>query len=213
MKLLAISGRKQSGKTTLADFILRNRKEFFGVEHGISLGWATALKIELSDKFNIPMRLLEGTDEDKNTLTTVRWKDLPHFSRLNPVELEINPEDFLTVRNLLQQWGTEVNRYTDPDIWVRVTMRNIERGKYDVVILNDTRFPNEVEAIKKIGGKVIRLTRNGKVPATHASEISLDKDNYDWSNFDAIIENERMNVSGKERVMKNLLEQWGWKNP
>lgn len=213
MKILAISGRKQSGKTTLANFLIRTRKEFFGNDDTVlCLGWATALKQELSDKFDIPLELLDGTDEDKNVPTMVRWKDLAHFSELNMKELGKEPEDYLTIRQLLQHWGTEINRRANNNVWINLAMKQVKRGNYGLVIFNDTRFSNEVEAVHKAGGKVVRLTRNGKMPATHDSEVSLDRDKFDWSKFDGIIDNEHMSISGKERVMVNLLEQWGWKN-
>ena len=102
---------------------------------------------------------------------------------------------YLTPRYALQRLGTEWGRDCWPDTWAAAAVRGAEHllsllSGPKVVAIPDVRFPNEVEHIKKAGGKVIRIKREfEKVPlvSTHPSETSL----LDWKDeeFDFVIEN------------------------
>lgn len=87
-----------------------------------------------------------------------------------------------TVRDLLQLLGTECGReILHPNIWVNTTMSN-----YDILnskwIITDTRFPNELEAVKKKGGLTIRLERNKEQGENlHISETALDNHEFDYT--------------------------------
>jgi hypothetical protein len=94
----------------------------------------------------------------------------------------------MTSRELLQYFGTDIMRQMYTNIWVDHAINTIEREQSELAILADVRFPNEVEAVKKAGGKVIRLTRECKNDE-HSSECALDEDRYDWKNFDFIVDN------------------------
>lgn len=94
------------------------------------------------------------------------------------------------VRTLLQQAGTEQGRdvYGD-DVWVDTMfswLRLIsEMWKTDQFVITDCRFENEIRAIQKRGGKVIRIVsphRNAIASAglePHISELALPDDNND----------------------------------
>ncbi len=88
----------------------------------------------------------------------------------------------LTARHALQQIGTECFRKLHPDVWVRYALTSAEsllaqdedcRG----VVVSDVRFPNEAEAIRAAGGKVVRLTRPGAgltgAAGAHESEAGI----------------------------------------
>ena len=48
-------------------------------------------------------------------------------------------------------------------------------------IITDTRFPNELEAVKRLGGITIRIERTGVGPVNnHPSEIAIDNAEYDY---------------------------------
>ena len=71
------------------------------------------------------------------------------------------------IRPMLTCWGTEIMRKKDDLYWVKkVEKIIIENQKNNIVsIVTDIRFPNEIEYIHKIGGKVIHLTMIGNEPA------------------------------------------------
>lgn len=81
---------------------------------------------------------------------------------------------FPEVRELLQRMGTEVGReILGNDIWVQTALAKVKPGgKY---VITDVRFPNELAAIDKLGGKLLRIKREGYGPVNgHWSETALD---------------------------------------
>ena len=75
----------------------------------------------------------------------------------------------------------------------------------ELAIVPDIRFPNEVKAIQKAGGKVIRLTRS-PYEDSHASETSLDN----YKEFDHVINNKDMTIDETNMELLKVLREWGW---
>lgn len=77
-----------------------------------------------------------------------------------------------TIRHTLQTLGTEWGRqHMGEDFWVELWARGVEHMPR--IVADDVRFPNEAEAIRKLGGLVVRIDRPGAgsvVGAAHASE-------------------------------------------
>lgn len=90
------------------------------------------------------------------------------------------PTDWLcgkTPRFAMQTLGTQWGRHIIGEgVWVNLALRRVQQlldGGLSVVI-DDARFPDEVEAIKRLGGKVIRVDRVGAgIGATHESEAHI----------------------------------------
>ena len=71
-----------------------------------------------------------------------------------------------------------------PDAWLNAVLSQLPAGP---VVITDVRMPNEADAIKAAGGRVIRIMRPGVGPANgHITELGLD--GYD---FDASFVNDR----------------------
>ncbi len=88
-------------------------------------------------------------------------------------------KETLTPRRILQLLGTEGGRKNvHPDIWVNASMANVDKD--DNIIFTDTRFPNELKAIKDRGGISIRLERGGGDTGDHPSETALDDAKFDY---------------------------------
>lgn len=90
----------------------------------------------------------------------------------------------MKVRDFLQRLGTESVRDTlHNDAWVNALMVDYNLD-YNWIV-TDTRFHNEAQAIRKSGGIVVRINRDGVKPINnHPSEVALD--DFD---FDFVIEN------------------------
>ena len=102
-----------------------------------------------------------------------------------------------SIRNVLQIMGTELGRDRfGEDWWTNMALNWIrllhEQWGYICWVIPDVRFPNELEGIRKSGGKIYRvisdvqnrsLTEKAK---EHASETSLSDDS---SLFDGVIRN------------------------
>jgi hypothetical protein len=110
----------------------------------------------------------------------------------------------MTAREVMQHLGTDMFRKLQQNVWSAATIRLIEKEKPDMALIADCRFPNEVDAVKNAGGIVIKLNRN-LYESTHTSEIALDDNLYDQSNFDLIIDNQDSNLSKKNKTIYNFL--------
>ena len=106
-----------------------------------------------------------------------------------------------TVRNLLQYLGTDaIRNHLHPDAWVNALMNRYSPDKKWIV--TDTRFYNEILAIKSRGGIAIRISRlqNG-TNSKHVSETALDEYTFDYD-----IENNGTKNELVEKVKAILLE-------
>jgi hypothetical protein len=118
----------------------------------------------------------------------------------------------MTAREFMQYFGSEIGREIYLDVWVDALERDIQKSLSGIAIIDDCRFPNEVNKIKEMGGHVIRLTRDPYKDNVdnHGSEKDLDPSVFDWNNFDKIIDNENMSIEQlTEEIYKTLVE-FGW---
>jgi len=75
----------------------------------------------------------------------------------------------VTARHLMQTLGTEWGRKAvGDDLWVRLWAAKAEL--FPLVIADDVRFENEVDAIRARGGKIWHIKRPGLVAGDHESE-------------------------------------------
>jgi len=86
------------------------------------------------------------------------------------------------VRVVLQYWGTEYRRkHFGEDYWVDQVERIIRSEEFAYFVVSDVRFENEVDMIRRLGGRVFKVERNVDevgIPG-HASEKNVDKLYYD----------------------------------
>lgn len=121
------------------------------------------------------------------------------------------------VRTLLQQEGTEKGRNVyGENVWIETMIAWIrvysEYWGVSKFIVPDVRFPNEVTAIQKAGGKVYRIIaphRDKSSSASpearaHPSETSLD--GFPLTDFDGIIFNDPEHSSTVGMQVSKLLE-------
>jgi energy-coupling factor transporter ATP-binding protein EcfA2 len=154
-RLVSIYGAKGSGKSTLATILCGTRVSFSNGEMHFPV-----IRISFAD---VLRNMLRAAGIPEKYLTTMKEVPIPGIPG--------NP----TGRYLLQTLGTDWGRENvDPDIWAYLASLRIaetlERG-VDVVI-DDMRFPNEVEVVKRLGGVLIRIDRPDLVVHTdpHVSE-------------------------------------------
>ena len=117
----------------------------------------------------------------KNMLSAAGF---PEPSNRDDKEKLIDGFDF-SWRHAAQTLGTEWGRVClDDDIWVKLTMRNLEPHRN--YVFSDVRFPNEADAIRNIGhiihlsGRMVDLGNASQ----HTSEVPLEV-----KAEDAVIEN------------------------
>lgn len=79
-----------------------------------------------------------------------------------------------TPREVMQQVGTDMFRAYRDDTWVEMFKRR--SGDYSHVVCSDLRFPNEADAVRALGGTIIKVVDPRKVrPAPTAAQALLAK--------------------------------------
>lgn len=204
--IVGLVGFIGSGKDTAADYLVG----FHGFRRD---SFASTLKDAVSAVFGWDRELIEGRTPEAR-----KWRE-----QVDPWWAERLRMPHLTPRWILQYWGTEVCRqHFHDDIWIAALESRLAR-RSDHTVISDVRFPNEIKAIKKQGGRIIWIQR-GVIPhwydiacrsnsgdtkaqqwltnnGIHASETS-----WAGANFDSVINNNgRIDELYKE--LKNLVEQ------
>jgi hypothetical protein len=170
--------------------------------------FADPLKETIHHVFGVSFELLYGTDDDKNTLTHIKWKDMPLSSVIKGrLKKEKRFDKRMTIRELMQTFGTEVCRKIDNDCWVRACWNRIQFEQPEVAVIADCRFDNERLFLKKNGSKLIRLV-NTQVPTDHASEqVSMREDDYNL-----MLYKHEITLREKNEAILNRMVKWGWLN-
>lgn len=246
--ILGISGKKQAGKTTIAnifhgavlkkngmvkdynvsetgkliiktvnaqgqegwgEFDIERKDEQF-IEYAHYNMWphvklynfADSLKDMCINLFGFTYEQAYGTNEQKEELIPhLLWKNMPR-GRVGKKQ----PKREMTAREFMQFFGTDVMRKMHNDVWANACLNKITREGSDLAIIADVRFPNEVDAINKAGGKVLRLERDVHED-NHDSETALDANKYDHSNFWHVLDNREMTIQDTITEVKSLLEK------
>lgn len=156
MLIIGISGKIEVGKSTTARILYKNERFLdswrdFGDE----------VKRECSQVFNYPL-IWNYSPEGKDKI--VMHPELPNGS--------------MTVRGVLQWWGTDVRRLQDPYYWIRAMERWIYANQPSSLVIADVRFREEAQMIRAMGGWLFRILPyhgwiSGESPG-HKSETDLD---------------------------------------
>lgn len=134
MLVIGISGFIGSGKTTVSDWFLGN--------HGFK-------RLSFAD----PIRdMLVALGIPESTLRDPKLKEEPH-----PLLLGRSPR--YAMETLGTNWARQMMH---PQFWVGHFAHRARKANF--VIVDDVRFPNEVEAIHELGGKVYKLIVPGREP-------------------------------------------------
>lgn len=183
-KIIGFAGLIGSGKNTAAAYLIE--------QHGyIGLSFAGAVKDCLSVIFHWDRELLEG-----NTQESRRWRETVDSYWAKKLEIP-----YFTPRYAMQNVGTDLfrNKFND-NFWVYSLEKKIDSIDANIVV-SDCRFPNEIDMIRSLGGRVYRVARGEDpawlsiarlypqkmselYPGVHASE-------YSWATveFDCVIDN------------------------
>lgn len=182
MVVLGICGFQGAGKDTFANYLVKNY-------NFIKFSFASATKDVLNVLFGWDRNLLEGdTVESRKFRETVDtwWSEKLGIPNLTP-------------RKMLQLIGTDLFRkHFNPEIWVRVVEKKIltilETNPESNIIISDCRFPNEINMLRNLGGKIISIQRNlptwfeiyksgidcEEAMKIHESEISWVREDFDY---------------------------------
>jgi len=207
-RILAFSGRKQSGKSTSGEYVQDLIKKYdLGIRYKL-YSFADPLKQDICmNLLGLSYEQCYGSDDDKNTLTSIRWKDLPKDIFEQHLE-EVAKNEYMTARQVMEVVGTGIFRKLKNNVWVDATMIKIQKEAMDLAIILDNRFPNEVNSVLDSGGFVVRLARDPFSAQTEA-EKALDQNSYDWSKFSLVIQNHNLTLSERNQQIFNFLQDKG----
>lgn len=164
MSIIGITGRKFNGKDTLGKMLIQ-------LYNYTRLAFADPLKEACKCVFSFTNEQVYGNLKE---VVDDYWHTTP--------------------RQVLQYVGTELFRdqlykimpHLGVNIWVEALLKKASDIKQENpnarIVVTDVRFSNEVEAIKKIGGIVIRVKRPSVNITTdpHPSEVAIDDLNVDY---------------------------------
>ena len=237
--LISLSGRMNSGKDTVGKIIkiltssphFNNKAVIDFLDRDLyDSDWEIK---KFADKLKDIVCLLLNVDRKTLEDREFKEKELgPEWDRIIASDGKIYlPDEYpdleyskLTPRLLLQLLGTEAGRnLIHPSIWVNALMSEYftdfkDESKNSNFIITDTRFPNELKAVKDRGGITIRVNRNpegkwidkqewdlhtkGIVP--HESETALDNAEFDYevdnSSLEELVEKVRK-ILIKEKII------------
>jgi len=152
MLIIGFGHRKQRGKDTCADYLVKTR------------GFT---KKSLADSLRVAAVAIFG---------------IPMEDFLDPmIKEQINPKWNMSPRQILSLMGTEGMRNVfGEDIWVDSLFNSLDKDT-KLLVVPDVRFPNEARAIKERNGYVIRVDREHEEDESkiHSSDLAL-LDYKDW---------------------------------
>lgn len=152
-KLIGIVGYMGSGKTTIS---FAATAALFNFRH---MGFSDPMVAMLHHGFGIPFEVLKDKGQWNDARPELCGRSIRH-----------------ACRTLGAEWGREC---VHPDLWLNATLTKAETvmiRENAHVIIDNVRFPNELEAINDRGGITIAMLRSDIEPDTsHASEQYIDE--------------------------------------
>lgn len=223
---IVLSGKKQSGKNTSCNYILARflnlklRKNIFTVSStgdlvegdtvvtskfiedygGKVYSFADPLKRFCIDVLGVPYEACYGTDEQKNSLIEhIKWENFPIK------EIAVGRHGPMSGRDIMQFFGTEVVRKWYADAWARGTYSSIVREGFELALVCDARFPNEITMGTMVDAKTVRLLRS-IASDPHPSEIALD--DFPLSGYSFVSDNRYMSLTESCQNLDTILPFW-----
>ena len=160
-RLVALTGAAGSGKSTATRFLVER--------HGYTLvKFAGPLK-RMMYALGLKEEHVEG-DRKESPLALLGGK---------------------TPRQAMQTIGTEWGRNCmGENFWVNLWLAHAETAidEGGRVVVDDCRFPNEAEAIRQLGGMIIKLEGRGGIAGEHASEAGCGQHDAVVFNDDGLVD-------------------------
>jgi len=149
-RIVGVAGYAKSGKSTVADFLIG--------DHGFKrFKFADVLK-DMLRAVGLTEAQVEGDQK----------------------EVAVDALCGHTPREAMQTLGTEWGRkMMGDDLWVNLWQDRVQHWltlhPMNRVIVDDVRFPNELQRVLDLGGTVLRIDRPGVKPTNgHSSETAID---------------------------------------
>ena len=175
--LIGLTGKKFSGKTTIAKFLTENYdfKEY---------AFADSLKKACINIFGLTEEQVYGKNKETLRIIDEYWNTTPRVIMQTLGTL---------IRNLNDSPETNLNNLKD--IWIKQVHRKIIESKnknHKNIVVSDIRYNDEALMIKKLGGIIIKIDKQDDKHESENQELKLGE-------VDIIISN--------DGTIDNLLEK------
>ena len=220
-KIIAISGKKQSGKSTLSEFLRHylNTKESFSFNSyfydidtlNLTLNFPNNKSFVVKPERTTERVSVHSFADSLKAFCTnvmslnsgqVYGSDIeknsltPYSWDKIPKEISKDRTGFMTAREVMQFFGTNIMRNMfDENIWVNACINDIKNKNKPYAIISDLRFSSEYNAVLKENGIVVRLTRTPFPEDIHESETALDS--CDFSHKNCIVVPNNVDINQK----------------
>ena len=144
-KIISISGLIGSGKNTVANLICELSPNL----NFQRISFAARLKDTIATLFHYDRDLLEGS-----SVLSREWRETQDSYWYNKSNGKIK-----SPRWILQQFGVEIKKLFCEDFWASIVENEILNHLNQNFILTDTRFPDEIEMLKKHNTFFIEVKR------------------------------------------------------
>lgn len=160
-RILGLGGYKESGKDAFAEALPQDEWVVLG----------------MSDPLLEASRVMNPFLRDVG-MTVREWEEECSGSY---ADMKANSSEY---RGFLQRMGTEFGRdMIDENVWVNIAKATIENvlAEGKSAAITGIRFPNEIAAIRSLGGELAWVERDGVVAPRdlHSSETSVSPDDFD----------------------------------
>lgn len=224
-RVILFTGKAQSGKSSSVKYLLDKYPDLCK-----SYSFADSLKKFCVEIFGIERRKIYGTNDQKDELTHIKWSNLPLTKQtIDDLKIDLDAkykhvkckEDYMTGREVMQIFGSEICRKMYPDCWSQSVLRKIASERPLFALIEDARFPNELLTfqLKNILANyrdtidcntiVIRLTRD-IIQSKHISEKALDHFDFfeHFGEHAYTLKNESLTLDRKNERIDNIFQQY-----
>jgi dephospho-CoA kinase len=193
--IILLSGKLQSGKNTFADFLAEELKA--NEQQVVTDMLAADLKALSYQACKPLISVLKNIRSKLIQIADPKWLTIhgyPLLDKLTLKEENFYEEKTEISRVLLQIIGTDIGRTLAGDtVWVDKFIKRTNEEEFDVKLVTDVRFPNELEMLKALDSedcRVVSIRVEREIDRStseneHESETALDG----YKNWDYIIDN------------------------
>lgn len=156
--IIGIIGQKGNGKDYVSDLIYQ-----FLYENTTGrlkkISFADPMKEALSAMFGLPAGIFYDTKIKNNYMVNLKTKEIKEINLdliTRDVDLEANEEVWISIRALMQEFGTDiVQNAFGKYVWINTVFN--EAKDVDYLLIPDVRMSKEAESIKAQNGILIRV--------------------------------------------------------
>lgn len=104
------------------------------------------------------------------------------------------------------EWGRNIS----PSLWTDACFKRVSKLENNIVMIDDIRFPEEAEAVLKLGGVLVRLEGTQRGPnvdpksANRSSETALD--NYPFKHVISNLGTQEETIEQLERILNQEVQ-------